>query len=490
MLNGSASFPHHQAVALLQLSGRSLFDYPIINTMQHAGIVLRVCNTPEQALQTGCAVGIVLVLEPAWLQHINTYEPILAQRGITWIGVIAQGLVGLPAVRNLVADYFFNFIALPAPVEHINLVLRHARGMAFVHAQSRSIWPEPPTTNEEHCAMVGRTLPMQRLFHQIKRVARTDAPVLIDGQSGTGKELAAQSIHRQSTRRHAPFVAVNCGAIPAQLFQSELFGYEKGAFTGASQRRIGRIEAAQGGTLFLDEIGDLPMDMQVNLLRFLQEKTIERIGSNQTLHIDVRIIAATHIDLADAVARGRFREDLYYRINVVCITTPRLADRVEDIEDLARYYFARFASRHNKSLRGFSKAALHTMLHHRWPGNVRELMNRVQRGVIMADGRFIHPDDLGFDSYCPSTTLMSLEDARAEADRKMIGHALSQARNQISVAAKLLGISRVTLYRLIEKYHLKASALSVHPPPENQLLQLVTVLSTTESNCMSTESYQ
>lgn len=478
MLHDSASFQRNQAIVLLQPSGQTLPKCPVVQAMRHAGIVLHECITAEQAMRTGCAVGVVLVMEFGWLQQVSAFEPMLAQSGITWVGLIAHDLVGLPAIRNLVADYLFNFIALPAPIEHIDLVLRHARGMAFVRTQPRSAWPEAGAVIDKHHPMVGRTLPMQRLFHQIKRVARTDAPVLIDGQSGTGKELAAQSIHRQSTRRHAPFVAVNCGAIPAQLFQSELFGYEKGAFTGAVQRRIGRIESAQGGSLFLDEIGDLPMDMQVNLLRFLQEKTIERIGGNQTLNIDVRIIAATHIDLADAVARGRFREDLYYRINVVCITTPRLAERVDDIEDLARYYFVRFASRHNKSLRGFSKAALHTMLHHSWPGNVRELVNRVQRAVVMAEGRFIQPEDLGFDPASPSTMLMSLEEARAETDRKMIERALSQARNQISVAAQLLGISRVTLYRLIEKYRLRPPAFSRTPPSEGPFLQLVSALDT------------
>ncbi|MEB0136958.1 sigma-54 dependent transcriptional regulator [Actimicrobium sp. CCC2.4] len=464
-------------------------EYPVVNTMRHVGMVLHECHTAEQAGRTGCTVGVVLVADLMWLQRLSAFEPMLAHSGITWVGLIAHDLVGLPAVRNLVADYLFNFIALPAPIEHIILVLRHARGMAFVRTQPRNIWPESSIAGEKHSPMLGRTPPMQRLFHQIKRVARTDAPVMIDGQSGTGKELAAQSIHRQSTRRHAPFVAVNCGAIPPQLFQSELFGYEKGAFTGAIQRRIGRIEAAQGGTLFLDEIGDLPMEMQVNLLRFLQEKTIERIGGNQTLTIDVRIIAATHIDLADAVARGRFREDLYYRINVVCITTPRLADRLEDIEELARHYFTRFASRHNKSLRGFSKAALHTLLHHNWPGNVRELVNRVQRAVVMADGRFIQPEDLGFDPASPSTMLMSLEDARAEADRRMIERALSQARNQVSVAAQLLGVSRVTLYRLIDKYRLKPSFFEAQAQPDTQFLQLVSAISTPEPECPDTDGY-
>jgi DNA-binding NtrC family response regulator len=208
----------------------------------------------------------------------------------------------------------------------------------------------------------------------------------------------------------------------------------------------------------------MPFDMQVNLLRFLQEKTIERVGGNDTLEIDVRVIAATHIDLALAVKEGRFREDLYYRINVVCIGIPNLADRGQDIEDIAKHYFAKFASMHNRSLRGFSKAAMNAMLSHSWPGNVRELVNRVQRATVMAEGRFIQPEDLGFDREMQQQ-LMSLEDARAAAESMMIQRALSQSRNQISRAASLLGVSRVTLYRLIEKYNIRPDTMAAARAP-------------------------
>ncbi|GAA4021257.1 sigma-54 dependent transcriptional regulator [Actimicrobium antarcticum] len=459
--------------------------------MKLHGITLLECETADQlqrALRAGCTVGVVVLVEPSQLESIAACDSLLGQGEVLWIGLIARSLLALPAVRTLVADYLINFIALPAPIEHIDLVLRHARGMALVRSQPRSALSDPVASNDP-APMVGNTVQMHRLLHQIKRIARTDAAVLINGQSGTGKELAAQSIHRQSARRQAPFVAVNCGAIPAQLFQSELFGAEKGAYTGATQRRIGRIEAAQGGTLFLDEIGDLPMEMQVNLLRFLQEKTIERVGGNQTLQIDARIIAATHIDLAEAVAQGRFREDLYYRINVVCITTPRLADRVEDIEDIARHYFVHFAHRHNRSLRGFSKSALQAMLHHGWPGNVRELVNRVQRAVVMAEGRFIQPEDLGFDRPSEPLVLMSLDHARATADRAMIRRALAQARNHISQAAQLLGISRVTLYRLIEKYQLHPQKISLISAHGEQFFQLVSALHAADSEGDAAENY-
>jgi DNA-binding NtrC family response regulator len=436
--------------------------------LKNRNVDLVECSTLEStrnAVSAGCRVGLLILAGEDDLHFLDHYEAFLSINKVSWVGLIAQELISLPRVRQLIGEHLFNFITVPANFDHIILTIRHAWGMAFVrdsHGKSA-----PPSGLDK--SMVGKTVHMQRLFDQIKKVARTDASVLISGPSGTGKELAAQSLHAQSARKNAPFVAVNCGAIAPQLFQSELFGYEKGAFTGAHQRRIGRIEAAQGGTLFLDEIGDMPFDMQVNLLRFLQEKTIERVGGTETLPIDVRVIAATHIDLAEAVRKGRFREDLYYRINVVCITIPKLVDRIGDIEDIARYYFEKFAGQHNKSLRGFSRAAMDALLRHSWPGNVRELVNRVQRAVVMAEGRFIQPEDLGFDRSGPGAQIISLEHARAAAERATIERALSQARNRISHAAALLGISRVTLYRLIEKHNIRPDEmLDLSPSPHQQ----------------------
>jgi DNA-binding NtrC family response regulator len=371
-------------------------------------------------------------------------------------------LMGRPRVLQLIGEHLFNFMQVPANSDHIGLMIRHAWGMAYARDSHGKTATQRSRNADED--MVGKSEHMQRLFEQIRKVARTEASVLICGPSGTGKEMVARSIHRHSEREKGSFIAVNCGAIAPQLFQSELFGYEKGAFTGAHARKIGRIEAAHGGTLFLDEVGDMPFDMQVNLLRFLQEKTIERVGSTETRRVDARVIAATHVDLAEAVRQGRFREDLYYRINVVCIAIPRLTERVQDIEDVALHYFARFAGMHNKSLRGFSKAAMDAMLRHPWPGNVRELVNRVQRATVMAEGRFIQPEDLGFERSAEGAQIISLEDARAAAERAMIERALSQARNRISYAATLLGISRVKLYRLIEKYRIRTGPQLVSPP--------------------------
>jgi DNA-binding NtrC family response regulator len=461
MLYVSDSVRKNQTVMVLRPTSRKDRSCLYAETLKNQSVDLLECTTLDaayDAVHRGCRVGLLILSREEDIGHLDRAESFLCMHRVAWVGLIAQELISMSRVRELISEHLFNFITTPAALDHIVLTLRHAWGMAFLRDGHSKSWAT--SAGDADSTMVGKTPQMLRLFSQIKKVARTDASILITGPSGTGKELAALSIHRQSARKDAPFVAVNCGAIAPQLFQSELFGHEKGAFTGASQRKIGRIEAAQGGTLFLDEIGDMPFDMQVNLLRFLQEKTIERVGGTEALSIDVRVIAATHIDLIEAIRQGRFREDLYYRINVVCIVIPQLADRGQDIEDIANFYFARFARAHNKSLRGFSKAAMNALLSHTWPGNVRELVNRVQRAAVMAEGRFIQPEDLGFDRHADCETMLSLEDARAAAERVTIGRALSQARNQISRAATLLGVSRVTLYRLIEKYDLRNSTVS------------------------------
>jgi DNA-binding NtrC family response regulator len=462
MLSLSNSAPATQTVMVLrpmQRAGTANSSCSYLETLRSQGLKLIECSSVDaagHAIQHGCRVGLLIVTREAELEHLDRCESIVGNKQISWVGLIARELISTPRMREFIGENLFNFITLPADLNHILLTLRHAWGMAYMREDQQLSIPAPVP---DDVTMVGKSPEMQRLFNQMQKVARTDASVMITGPSGTGKEIAALSIHRQSDRRHAPFVAVNCGAIAPQLFQSELFGYEKGAFTGANQRKIGRIEAAQGGTLFLDEIGDMPFDMQVNLLRFLQEKTIERVGATETQEIDVRVIAATHVNLAEAVRQGRFREDLYYRINVVCIEIPQLADRGQDIEDIAKHYFARFSSMHNKSLRGFSKAAMHAMLSHAWPGNVRELVNRVQRATVMAEGRFIQPEDLGFSRNMEYAKIMSLDEARAVAESTVIRRALSQSRNQVSRAAAMLGVSRVTLYRLMDKHNLRAESL-------------------------------
>jgi two-component system NtrC family response regulator len=279
--------------------------------------------------------------------------------------------------------------------------------------------------------------------------------VLLLGASGTGKERVAQALHERSPRAKQRMVAINCAAIPENLLESELFGYEKGAFTGAVKQTQGKIEYANGGTLFLDEIGDLPLALQSKLLRFLQERVIERIGGREEIPINVRIICATHQDLQGKIADGSFREDLYYRISEITIKIPAVKDRDGDALVLAKSFLNRFCQEQGRTIRGFDRDATAAIETHAWPGNVREIESRVKRAIIMADGTYITPDDLELDVVETESTPLNLKQVREEAELRAIQRALVSADDNISEAAKLLGVTRPTLYSLVEKYNLK-----------------------------------
>ncbi len=302
-------------------------------------------------------------------------------------------------------------------------------------------------------SLIGESAVLQVARQAIRKFAPVDLPVLITGETGTGKELAAQALHALSPRHARPFLAVNCGAIPAALVQSELFGHERGAFTGAASRRLGLFETASGGTVFLDEIGDLPLDAQTNLLRVLQEGTVERVGSNRPLAVDVRVLAATHVDLEQAVAQGRFRRDLFYRLNVLRLPLPPLRDRGSDIALLARHFLASFRDRHVTRARGFTGEAIRALEGFAWPGNVRELLNRVQRAAIVAEGELIDAGDLELQPAQPAIPY-PLHDARRLAERDTLLRALRQADFNISACARHMQVSRVTIYRLCRKHQL------------------------------------
>lgn len=296
---------------------------------------------------------------------------------------------------------------------------------------------------------------MVKVCRTIEKVAPSDASILLLGDSGTGKELCARSLHDLSPRVKNRFVAINCAAIPENLLESELFGYEKGAFTGAVKQTPGKIEYAHNGTLFLDEVGDLPMSLQAKLLRFLQERVVERIGGRGEIPVDVRVVCATHQDLQGKISVGAFREDLYYRISEISVQIPPLRDRGGDVLLLARMFCERFAQEQSRNLRGFSKDALSALEAYNWPGNVRELMNRVKRAVIMAEGKQVTAKDLELDEVLPNEADFSLRGIREQAERQAVSRALSHASGKITVAADLLGISRPTIYDLIKKYSLK-----------------------------------
>lgn len=330
------------------------------------------------------------------------------------------------------------------------MLLEDALGMAMLRDNPDSA--RMIDQRDEFC-MVGDTPVMRHLYRNIQKIASVDAPVLITGESGTGKELTARAIHKLSTRQHGPFNVVNCGALPSGIIQSELFGHEKGSFTGASQRKMGIIENSQDGTLFLDEIGDLPLDMQVNLLRFLESLTVSRVGGLKEIPVDVRVLAATHVDLEKAVEKGEFREDLYHRLNVLQVRTPALREHPEDITPLARFFFQKFSSDKPLKVRGFSHESQVVMQQYHWPGNIRELVNRVRRSMVMCEHRLITPSDLGLErrngNVRDSDTLQQVRDM---AEKEAIRAALARNKHKVLHAARELGISRVTLYRLIDKH--------------------------------------
>jgi two-component system NtrC family response regulator len=297
---------------------------------------------------------------------------------------------------------------------------------------------------------------MLKVAKTIERVASADVSVMLLGASGTGKELLARAVHEKSGRK-GEFIAINCAAIPENLLEAELFGYERGAFTGAVKSNVGKIELAQGGTLFLDEVGDIPLTLQVKLLRFLQERVIERIGGRQPIPVDTRIVCATHQDLDAMIADGRFREDLYYRLAEIVVKIPSLAERSGDAVLLARHFINRFGRELNSSVQSLSPDAIAAIDCYAWPGNVRELENRIKRAVIMADGKSVTAAELDLDGSADDEPVaINLRAAREVADRKAIRQALSRTDNNISGAAKLLGVSRPTLYDLLKQYQLNA----------------------------------
>ena len=300
---------------------------------------------------------------------------------------------------------------------------------------------------------------MQTVFDSIRKVATTDAPVLILGESGTGKEMTARAIHQRSSRKNGPFVAINCSAIPESLIESELFGHEKGSFTGAHAQRKGRIEHSIGGTLFLDEIGEIPLPIQVKLLRFLQEQCIERVGGRQEIPVDTRVIAATNADLKKALAAGSFREDLFYRLAVIQIILPPLRERDDDIILLAQSFLRRFGAENGKPNVAFGPDATRAIRQYPWPGNVRELQNRVRRAVIMGEGKRLTPGDLELEANAGAGQGTTLKEARERLESEMVRQALRKHGGRITSAAIELGISRPTLYELMDKLGIEKSGV-------------------------------
>jgi len=349
----------------------------------------------------------------------------------------------------------FDYYLKPVDLTELRLILERACRLSRL---DREAFGETVTasTQAENGEILGDGPAMRRIFDTIRRVARTDVTVLISGESGTGKELVARAIHQKSPRRQRPFVAINCGAIPENLVESELFGHEKGAFTGAHTQRKGRLEMADGGTVFLDEVAELPPPVQVKLLRVLQERQVERGGGRDLIAFDVRILAATNRDIKQETTEGRFREDLYYRLVVVTIQTPPLRDRMEDLPLLATRFLERFSAEYKVRARSFSAEALVAMRAYGWPGNVRELENRIRRAVIMAHGRRITALDLDLATDVVPVPPVSLKAARSETERRVVVEALQRFSGNISRAAKAIQISRPAFHELLAKHEIQA----------------------------------
>lgn len=368
--------------------------------------------------------------------------------------IVASGHNAKESAMRAISAGAWDFYQKPVDIDELHLIVKRAFHVRDLELQNQKA--QAPKADGEMLfgSMITASPEMLKAARTIERVANTNASVMLLGASGTGKELLARGLHDASDRKGRPFVAINCGAIPENLLESELFGHEKGAFTGAIKTTEGKIELANGGTLFLDEVGDIPLPLQVKLLRFIQERVIERIGGRKSIPVDVRIVCATHRDLNQMIADKEFRDDLYYRLAEVPVHIPRLAERQGDAVLLAKHFLSRFAREMNPSIKGFAASALTAIDQWDWPGNVRELENRVKRAVIMAESKFISVDDLQFDLVDDDDRVLNLKAAREAADRRAIGRAIARTEGNISNAAKLLGISRPTLYDLLKQYEI------------------------------------
>jgi two-component system NtrC family response regulator len=381
-------------------------------------------------------------------EGLATLSELLTQDRLVKV-VIISGQGEKENALRAIGSGAYDFLSKPVDMEELKFLLK--RCFQFVQLEKEYAQMQQLVHGDSFEGMLGASSQMRPIFEAIRKVSTTGAPVLILGESGTGKEMAARAIHQRSERKNGPFIAINCSAIPETLLESELFGHEKGAFTGAHVQRKGRIESASEGTLFLDEIGEIPLPLQVKLLRFLQEQCIERVGGRQEIRINTRVVAATNADLKKNMAAGTFREDLFYRLAVVQMVLPPLRDRDSDVRLLAQFFLNRFAAQENKPNLSFDQDAIRTLNKHSWPGNVRELENCIRRAVIMAEGRRVTAKDLELNAAGPGPNFVTLKEAREAVERQMVQQALKKHGGKIAPAAVELGLSRPTIYELMDK---------------------------------------
>ncbi len=426
------------------------FEVIIVGNRKDAIAALRAEEPPVVTLDLG------LPPDPdGTTEGFAVLDEIMAIKPDTKV-IVASGHGARESALNAIERGAYDFYQKPVDIEQLGLIVRRAFNLHEIEIENRRLAAKAGDGNRVLGNLVTAAPEMVRVARTIERVANTNVSVMLLGASGTGKELLAQGVHNASGRKDGSFVAINCAAIPENLLESELFGHEKGAFTGAVKTTEGKIEQANGGTLFLDEVGDIPLPLQVKLLRFLQERTIERIGGRKAIAVDTRIVCATHQNLEAMIGDGRFREDLFYRLAEVVIKIPSLAERPGDAVLLAKVFLRRFSEEMNPAVTGFTPDALAAIDAWAWPGNVRELENRVKRAVIMSDGKLVGPEDLDLiGDQDEAADALNLKSAREQSDRKMIRHALARSEGNISSTAKMLGISRPTLYDLLKQYDLQ-----------------------------------
>ncbi len=437
-------------------SAGSLVDY--LTAQGYTTLGVRSIQQGLEALRTDTTFD--LVIADLRLQDGNGLELLkqLKQLAPKAHGVLMTGYATMETAVEAIRIGLFDYMIKPILPAQLDLVLQRLESLRQLESENSYLRQQQQTEvggNSGSGVVWGRCELMQNILEMVKKVAQTHATVLIQGESGTGKEVVAHAIVENSTRAQKPFIKINCAAVPETLLESEFFGHEKGAFTGAVQKREGRFETANGGTLLLDEIAEIPMSLQVKLLRVLQEREFERVGGNKTVRVDVRLIASTNRDLQEEVRQGRFREDLFYRLNVVPIALPPLRLRGTDLDDLVEYFVAHFARKHGKSVQGVTPRGIERLRAYRWPGNVRELQNTLERAVIMssADGlvdipEFALPEKAAFGSLSVSETLPTVD----EMERRLIAHMLLQTNNNKTRAAEKLAISLRTLRNKLRAY--------------------------------------
>jgi two-component system NtrC family response regulator len=435
-----------------------VFDVLIANTRQQAVALMRKDQPPVAILDLG------LPPDPDGVSEgFAALEDILRIAPQTKIVVVTGNGARKVALKAIAAGAY-DFCEKPVEIEILRTIVGRGLNLHRLEDENRRLAAAPARSPIER--IVTASPAMLKVCRDVEKLAHTNVPVLLLGESGTGKEALAAALHELGPRAAQPFVPINCGAIPENLLESELFGHERGAFTGAVRQSIGKLEHAHKGTLFLDEIGDLPHPLQVKLLRFLQDQIVERVGGRQKIQVDVRIVSATNASLEDKIAQGVFRSDLFYRMNAVTVRIPPLRERGGDVMLLANYFLARFNQEFHRSIRGFTEPAGAALLAHDWPGNVRELENRMKRAVVMADKRMIDPADLELGEAATAPADLDIRAARLRAEREVLDLAVARSNHTLSVAARMLGISRPTLYGLMQAHGIPIDSTRSAEPAE------------------------